>query len=119
MSEFLREIDLNPTINGGPAAVSFPLDVRAMFYFGFTSDGQEIQNQSATNRMLVSWQYGNQPTPFAGATPPPVDEIVDPGKTITVDENHERAHAIVWLDPSQPLPPLGTLAMVRVRAWNR
>lgn len=125
MHDFLKEIDLNPPpALGGP--IVNPLDGRAMHYFGFKSDGQEIALTPPTSggipRILVSWHYANQPTLTSPPVPPPIDAIVDFGAgppVLRYDENHERPHAIVWLDPSSPLPPPGTPVVVRIRAWAK
>lgn len=122
MSDYLREIDLNPTINGAASPVTNPLDPRAMHYFGFLSEGQEIalvQPFAGQPRVLVSWHYGNQPTAAPPQPQPPIDGVVDFSggpPMLRYDEHHERAHALVWLDPAN-VPPQGQPAMVRVRAW--
>lgn len=118
MHDYLREIDLNPPA-GGP--VNSPLDPRAMHYFGFLSDGQEItmvQPFTGQPRILVSWHYGNQPTGAPPQPQPPIDAIIDFSggpPMLRYEQNHERAHALVWLDSAAP-PPTGQ-ATVRVRAW--
>lgn len=117
MSDYLKLVDLNPTINGGIARIDQPFDSRAMHYFGFTSDGQEIRNMSGF-RIFASFQYANQPAQFLPAMFPVADLVIDPGETARYDELHERAHVLVWLDPAG-IPPLGTAVTVRVRAWKR
>jgi hypothetical protein len=122
MSDYLREIDLNPTINGAAAPITSPLDPRAMHYFGFTSDGQEVSLVTPFGgqpRVLVSFHYGNQPTAAPPQPQPPIDGVVDFSggpPSLRYDEHHERAHALVWLDPAN-VPQQGQAAMVRVRAW--
>lgn len=120
MSDYLREIDLNPAV-GGP--ITNPLDPRAMHYFGFLSEGQEIslvQPFTGTPRVLVSFHYANQPTAVPPAVQPPIDGVVDFSggpPALRYDENHNRAHVIVWQDPAAP-PPTGP-QVVRVRAWSK
>lgn len=124
--DYLREIDLNPpAAAGGP--INNPLDPRAMHYFGFLSDGQEIQQVMGTGgggpfRADVSFHYGNQPTAVPPQPPPPVDAVLDPfGAPISMvryEVNHERRHVLVWLDPSFQPVPQGP-CVVRVRAWAR
>lgn len=123
MHDYLREIDLNPPpAMGGP--INNPLDPRAMHYFGFLSEGQEIvlvqPFTGGPPRIFISWQYANNPLPPPAAPqpPPPVDAIADfsggpPG--VRYETHHERAHAIIWLDPNAPTPT-GPMT-VRVRAW--
>lgn len=126
MSDYLREIDLNPPpAAGGP--VTNPLDPRAMHYFGFLANGQEIvfvpPFTGANPRVAVSWHYGNQPTAAPAQPPPPIDAIVDfsggpPG--LRYELNHDRRHVLVWLDMNGTAPPPpGQPVLVRVRAWAR
>ncbi len=122
MSDYMREIDLNPPpALGGP--ITNPLDPRAMHYFGFLSEGQEldlIQPFSGTPRVLVSWHYGNQPTTPGTQPPPPIDAVLDFSggpPQLRYNDHHDRAHVLVWLDPTAVPPPTGQL-MVRVRAWS-
>lgn len=118
-NDYLREIDLNPPA-GGP--VTNPLDPRAMHYFGFDSHGQEItivQPFTGNPRVLISFHYGNQPTNVPPQPQPPIDAVLDFSggpPVVRYEGYHERAHVLVWLDPSTPLPPTGQ-AVVRVRAW--
>lgn len=122
MHDYLREIDLNPTINGAAAPVTSPLDPRAMHYFGFTSDGQEVtlvQPFAGQPRVLASFHYGNQPTAAPVPPQPAIDGVLDfssGNPMLHYEQNHERAHVLVWLDPNN-VPPLGQPAVVRVRAW--
>jgi hypothetical protein len=123
MPDYLREIDLNPTVNGAAAPITSPLDPRAMHYFGFLSEGQEVslvQPFAGNPRVLVSWHYGSQPTTAPVLPPPPIDGVVDfSGQpALRYEENHERSHALVWIDPAN-VPAFGTPAVVRVRAWNK
>ncbi len=115
-NDFLRDIDLNPTIGAVAAPVMQPDDPRAMFYFGFTAKGQELRNLS-TFRVLASFSYANRATQFTGGPFPPPDAILNAGDTIRYDLDHDRAHVLVWIDPSGGLPPMGTVVEVRVRAW--
>lgn len=120
--DYLKEIDLNPPpAAGGP--VTNPLDARAMHYFGFLSEGQEIlpvQPVTTPSRTLVSWHYANQPTISAVPPPPLIDAVIDfPGSPfpgLRYDSHHERAHVVVWLDPTTAPPP-GQPCVVRIRAW--
>ncbi len=120
MSDYLREIDLNPPA-GGP--INNPLDPRAMHYFGFLSEGQEItivQPFTGTPRILISFHYGNQPTAAPPQPQPPIDAILDFSggpPVVRYEENHNRSHVLVWLDTTAAPPPTGQ-AMVRVRAWD-
>jgi len=124
MHDYLREIDLNPTIGGVAAPVTSPHDPRAMHYFGFLSAGQEVtlvQPFTGTPRVLASFHYSNQPTTVPVVPDPPIDAIVDFSggpPLLRYDENHDRAHVLVWLDPAA-VPPLGQAARVRVRAWAK
>jgi hypothetical protein len=114
MNDYLKEHDLNAPPVGFP--VNQPFDPRAMHYFGFLANGQEIRNMSAV-RILASWQYANQPTTFSPPTFPSVDIVLDPGETVRYDELHDRAHVIVWIDPSAGIPT--GPANVRIRAWAK
>lgn len=124
MSDYLREIDLNPPpANGGP--IANPLDPRAMHYFGFLSNGQEVSlaPPAANPRVAVSWHYGNQPTAVPIMPPPPIDAILDFAvgpPLLRYEVNHDRRHVLVWLDMSGPNPPPpGQPVIVRVRAWAK
>lgn len=121
MSDYLKDQDLNPTINLGSARVDQPFDPRAMHYFGFVANGQELRNMCPF-RMFGTWSYVNQPTPFTGGPFPAVDFVLDPagsgGDVIRYDENHDRGHVVVWLDPAA-IPPVGIVCNLRVRAWSR
>ncbi len=122
MSDYYRVIDLNPPAAlGGP--IVNPLDPRAMHYFGFTSEGQEIlllQPFAGQPTIDVSWHCANQPTTVPAMPPPPIDGVLSSTTfpaVLRYDEHHERAHAIVWLDPLV-LPPAGQPVLVSVRAWR-
>lgn len=123
MRDYLREIDLNPPpAMGGP--INNPLDPRAMHYFGFLSEGQEIVQalpSTGPAKVFVSWDYANNPLlpPAPPIPPPPVDAILDFAggpPVVRYETHHERCHAIVWLDPNAAPPPTGPM-IVRVRAW--
>jgi len=61
--DYFKEIDLNPVPALG-GIVNNPLDPRAMHFFGFTAEGQDIQLVnpiSGVPRVAVSWQFANQP----------------------------------------------------------
>lgn len=123
MSDYLREIDLNPTVNGAAAPITNPLDPRALHYFGFMSEGQEIALvqpfPGQPTRVLVSFHDANQPTAAPVMPPPAIDGVVDFSTgpaALRYDDHHERAHVLVWLDPAA-VPPQGQAAIVRVRGW--
>lgn len=124
MSDYLREIDLNPPAAAGGPIVN-PLDPRAMHYFGFLSNGQEVSlaPPAANPRVAVSWHYGNQPTGAPIMPPPPTDAILDFAvgpPLLRYEVNHDRRHVLVWLDMSGPNPPPpGQPVVVRVRAWAK
>ena len=123
MHDYLREINLNPIINGGPAPITDPNDPRALHYFGFLADGQEIVEVppfGTPTRILISWHYANNPVPppSPAQPPPPVDAVLDLGfgpPVVRYDTHHQRRHAIVWLDPSSATSTAPIV--VRVRAW--
>lgn len=121
MSDYLREIDLNPTINGAAAPVTSPFDPRAMHYFGFLSEGQDVvlvQPFPGNPRVLISFQYANQPTALPIPPQPLIEGVVDfaANSSSKYEDRHQRAHVLVWLDPAA-VPPFGQPAVVRVRAW--
>lgn len=123
MHDYFREIDLNPMVNGAPAPINNPLDPRAMHYFGFLATDQEITFGNpavGSPRVLVSFHYGNQPTAVPPAVQPPIDGVLDfaAGPPMVQRLNHERYHAIVWLDPTSQPPPTGPVT-VRVSARAR
>ena len=122
MTDFFREIDLNPAT--GP--ITNPLDLRAMHYFGFLANGQEIrlvQPQTVTAaRVALSFHYANQPTITSPTPPPPIDEVVDvvpgpPPLPVRYTVDHDRRHVLVWLDG--PVPPAGQPVIVRIKAWAK
>lgn len=123
MSDYLREIDLNPPAAlGGP--ITNPLDPRAMHYFGFVSEGQEITQVpplGPPTRVVASWSYANNPLPPPSppVPPPPIDAVLDFAAgppAVRYETHHQRQHVIVWLDG--PLPPPAVPMIVRVRAWK-
>jgi hypothetical protein len=121
--DYLREIDLNPTIGGVAAPITSPLDPRAMHYFGFTADAQQItlvQPFPGQPRILASFHYGNQPTAAPPQPEPPIDAILDfsGGPPLVERTNHLRGHVLVWIDPAN-VPPMGQPAVVRVTAQAR
>lgn len=124
-NDYLREIDLNPLpALGGP--IINPLDPRAMHYFGFESNGQEISaagQPTGQGRVAASFHYGNQPTALPPQPPPPIDAIIDNTTfppVVRYEVNHDRSHVLVWLDNNGPNPPLpGQPVLVRVRAWAK
>lgn len=104
-NDYFSEIDLNPTVNGAPAPIISPLDPRAMHFFGFLSTDQEIAFKNPINGqpvVNVSFHYGNQPTAAPPAVQPPIDGVLDfnGGQPFLQRLNHDRAHVIVWLDPT-------------------
>lgn len=126
-NDYFQEIDLNPMINGAPAPINSALDRRAMHYFGFVSDSQEIEIAMGTTggpaRVLVSWRYGNAPllNNVPPVQPPIPDVVLDVfggpiSQEVKYEGHHERAHAIVWIDPFGPQPPPQQPVIVRVRA---
>jgi hypothetical protein len=118
MSDYLVELDLNSP--AGP--INNPLDPRAMRYFGFLSEGQEIslvQPFNGTPRIFISWHHGYQ-SPGAPQPAPLVDAVLDFSggpPTRRWEGYHDRRHVIVWLDPTSP-PVTGSL-LVRIMAWNK
>lgn len=119
--DYLKEFDIAPPAAlGGP--INNPLDTRALHYFGFTSEAQEIilvNPIPANARVLVSWQFANQPTPALPPPPPVIHAVLDFAAGLPVvryEGFHERAHAVIWLDPAAAVA--GPL-IVRLRAWSR
>ena len=122
MSDYFTEIDLNqPAAAGGP--VVLPTDRRAMHYFGFTSQGQQLLLLDALpqgSRVLFSFDYANPP----GLGPIAQDvqahgalELFGPASQLArYETHHDRAHVLVWLDGA--LPPAGQVVRVRVSAWR-
>lgn len=124
MSDYFQVIDLNvPIAAGGP--ISAPLDPRAMHYFGFLSQGQQIQlidGLPQGNSVLFSWRYGQ--APGVGPTPPSpqADGVLDffggpSSQTARYENSHDRAHVLVWIDG--PALPAGQQCRVRISAWSR
>jgi hypothetical protein len=121
-NDYFQQIDLNVApAAGGP--INFPLDARAMHYFGFASNGQQIQLLDGLpigNVVLFSWRYAQQPGIGPAPTPPQADGALDftSGPPLQRYENsHDRAHVLVWLDG--PPPPTGQLCRVRISAWSK
>jgi hypothetical protein len=123
MSDYFTEIDLNiPAAAGGP--ISAPLDRRAMHYFGFKADGQQLlllDGIPTGTRVLFSFDYGNPPGLGPVATDIQAHGALDffgPAGAVSRYEGlHERAHVLVWLDG--PPPPIGQQVRVRVTAWAK
>ncbi|HET9063665.1 MAG TPA: hypothetical protein VFO62_10290 [Candidatus Binatia bacterium] len=115
-NDYLRQLDLNPNINGTPAPITNPLDPRALCMFGFDATAQEIQNLSGYT-VYVSFDYAyDQGIPAMPMPPSPRVHAVLPGGSVPRPETHRRGHCIVWLDPAA-VPPQGIPVMVRVSAW--
>ena len=130
--DYLREIDLNPMINGAPAPINNPLDPRAHHDFCFLSDQQEItlarsMTTGTAVRVLFSFDCGhqaliNQPFPPPG-TGPEVHGLLTFDPTVGDDPErriyrpgccHQRRFVKVWLD--MPQPPAGVPVIVIVGA---
>lgn len=92
-----------------------------MHYFGFTAEGQDISIVNPITpqpRILVSWQFANQPTSVPIPPPPPIDAVLDfngGGPGLHYEFHHDRNFVIIWWDPSVAVPT--GPAIVRVRAW--
>lgn len=121
MSDYLVEFDLNlPAAAGGP--INNPLDPRAMRYFGFLSEGQQIdlvQPFAGTPRIFVSWHFGHQ-SPGLPQPAPLVDAVLDFSGGLPSrrwEGFHERRHVIIWLDPTVVIP--AGACLVRVSAWSK
>lgn len=106
-NDFFREIDLNPTVNGSVYPVLSPSDPRAMFYFGFIANFQELDFNSSFP-LLVSFSY-----PGLSLMP---DLVMRTGQVKY--EFHPRSNLLIWIDPSIGTPPIGNPAVIRVRAWS-
>lgn len=124
LTNYFQILDLNqPPAVGGP--VTNPLDARAMHYFGFVSQGQQIQlvdGLPAGTSVLFSFRYGNLPGVGPAPTPPQADGMLDffggpSSQTARFDLDSDRAHVLVWLDG--PPPPAGQPVRVRVSAWRK
>jgi hypothetical protein len=118
-NDYFKEIDLNPAVGG---LVNNPLDPRAMHYFGFASEGQDLQIVGPITgpqpRIAVSWQYANQPTAAPVPPQPLIDGILDfngGGPGLHYEFHHDRNFVIVWYDPTGATPTGPVL--VRIRAW--
>ena len=121
-TDYFRIVDLNPTIGAVAAPVAQALDPRALHMFGFVAAGQEIRNLS-NFRVFVSFDYdyaqGGMPALPTAPGDLKIHAVLDPmgGAVLPYTENHERAHALVWLDPAAA-PAQGVPVEVRVRAWR-
>jgi len=117
--DYLRIVDLNPTINGAAAPVNAPVDPRALHMFGFSSAGQRIENRG-TYPVFYSFDYdylqGGTIMPPAGLTVK-VHGVLQPGE-MRYTEHHDRAHVLVWLDQTAA-PPQGVAVEVHVQAWAK
>jgi hypothetical protein len=119
-NDYFQQIDLNPAA-GGP--INLPTDARAMHYFGFLSNGQQLQLMDGLpqgNAVLFSFRYVDPPGIGPAPTPPQADGALDfaGGPPIIRWENsHDRAHVLVWLDG--PALPANQLCRVRISAWAR
>lgn len=118
-NNYFQQIDLNPAV-GGP--INNPLDMRAMHYFGFLSQGQQLQlldGLPVGNTVLFSFDYASPP--LIGPLPPfpQVDGALDffggASNVMRFDTHHDRAHVLVWLDG--PALPAGQQCRVRISAW--
>lgn len=124
LTNYFRVIDLNqPAATGGP--ITTPLDQRAMHYFGFVSQGQQIQlvdGLPAGTSVLFTFRYANAPGVGVAPLAPQPDGMLDffggpNSQTARFDLDSDRAHVLVWLDG--PPPPVGQQVRVRVSAWKR
>lgn len=122
-NDYFTEIDLNPTINGAPSLVNGPQDRRAMYYFGFTSEGQQIvliDPLPAGGRVLFSFDFTNPPGlgPIAANVQAhgAIDFTGDPAFP-RYEGYHERKHVLVWYDGAAPA--MGQQLRVRVSAWRK
>lgn len=116
-NDYLRQIDLNPTINGIAAPIMMPLDPRGLCMFGFDATQQTLTNLSPLYTVFVSFDYAyDQGIMGAPMSPwPTVHQILAPNQSVPLSD-HTRGHAIVWLDNSGGLPPMGTAVNVRISA---
>lgn len=121
-NDYFQQIDLNvPVAAGGP--INTPLDPRAMHYFGFLANGQQIQlldGLPVGNSVQFSFRYAQAPGVGPGPTPPQADGALDffGGPPLSRYENsHDRAHVLVWLDG--PALPAGAQCRVRISAWSK
>ena len=115
-NDYLRQLDLNPMINGAAAPIVSPLDPRALCMFGFEATAQTVENLS-TFTVYVSFDYAYDQGILGVPFPPtPRVHAVLPGGSMTRPETHKRGHCIVWLDPAAG-PGQGVPVAVRVSAW--
>lgn len=115
-NDYLRQSDLNPTIGAVAVPVQNPLDPRALFMFGFSATEQTITNTSGYP-VFVSFDFQyDTGIPIAPFPPSPrVHLTLGPGQSRTLPA-HARGHAIVWLDITTGLPPMGAAVVVQVEA---
>lgn len=122
-SDYFTEIDLNPApAVGGP--ITTPQDRRAMHYFGFVANGQQIaliDPPPQGTHVLFSFAYGNQPGLGPIATDIQAHGALDffggpAGSVARFENSHDRAHVLIWLDTA---PPAGQQLRVRVTAWRK
>lgn len=119
---YFKMFDLNqPAASGGP--VNQPLDARALHYFGFLSQGQQIQlldGLPIANTVLYSFRYAQTPGIGPAPTPPQADGAITfagGGPFARFDLDSDRAHVLVWLDG--PALPAGQTCRVVVTAWRK
>jgi hypothetical protein len=121
-NDYFDQFDLNqPAATGGP--VNTPLDRRAMHYFGFLSQGQQIvllDPLPVGNTVQYSWQYVR----ISGiGAPPPLPQpdgamqFAGPAPFGRYENSHDRAHVLVWLDG--PALPAGQTCRVQISAWSK
>jgi hypothetical protein len=122
-NDYLRIVDLNPTINAAPAPVITATDPRALHMFDFVANGQRITNASGF-RVFYSFDHeyaqgGTIPMPPVPGVK--VHGVLQPGAvTPPYEGTHDRGHVLVWLDPSQaPMPGQGVPVEVHVQAWQK
>lgn len=121
-NDYFTEIDLNPAAAaGGP--VMAPVDRRAMHYFGFVANGQQIvllDPLPQGSHVLFSFVYANQPGVGPVANDVQAHGALDffgpNAQSARYEGSHDRAHVLLWLDVA---PPAGQQVRVRVSAWRR
>lgn len=119
---YFQQIDLNLAA-GGP--IIGPLDARAMHYFGFLAQGQQIQlidGLPQGNAVLFSFRYAQAPGIGPVPPAPQADGALDifggpNSQTARFDLDSDRAHVLVWLD-GPALPP-AQMCRVRISAWRK
>jgi len=116
-NDYLRQIDLNPTIGGVANPIVNPLDPRGLCMFGFESTAQEIVNLSGST-VFVSFDYEyDQGIPSVPPPTAPKAHAVLLGGAAVRPEPHRRSHCIVWMYPAGA-PGQGVPVEVRVHAWS-